>query len=407
VSTRPGGRPRSVLHAVRVSLEPAAGLRGLRGRCIRTHAAAAHALARWLDPRDAGRRLVAALLDDRDRLLAIAVRDGRAGSACCLRPSEVWEPALLIGATRVWLAHSHASPELWATRQDVQSAHNVRSLGQTMGLALVDHVIVGAAHYASLDEGFEQLNLLRVRNGERRLLRPEHALARRSRPGIVPADGLCAPRFSLVGVRPVVTRAPDVPLLRTQQIASQADVAGLLAQFFESCDGPDWIAGMVDQYGRMKVVVLLDSATEVLAHAVYRAAIALDARQIYLARRRSGARAEASAADLAAVQSVYSIGFELGRPLVDALIFDNSGEFASLRTLGIGVASWRTAVERRDASLPDRHLRLHQHGVNRRPTAAETRRSEAVKAAVWRCSACQRRQIYKRACLYCGAARVG
>ncbi len=258
--------------------------------------------------------------------------------------------------------------------------------------------------YANLGEGIEQLNLVRLRTGERRPLAAQRRLVRRAVRNIAPG-AMCASGFTLLGLRPVVTVvARDSDLPRRRRVASHVDIAAWLPQGAAS-DDCAWSAALVDQHARLTAVARLDSASS-LAHAVYRAAIALDARQIYLARRHAGPRAEASAADLRAVQSVHAMGFELGRPLTDALIFSARGDCASLRTLGIGVETWRQAVERNDPSLPDRHLRLHQQGANRRPAAIAPRRAQAARAAVWRCVACQRRQIYKHACLYCGARRA-
>ncbi len=390
------------LRTVRVALE---AVPGVRGRRVRTPDDAARLLARWIAPRDAGRRLAAALLDEDDRVLAVALRDRAADSACCLRPSEVWEPALLVGATRVWLAHAHASQGLWATRQDIQSAHAARRMGHALGLTLVDHVILGAERYASLNDDIERLNLARLRTGERRPLPAGGRLVRGAVRDIAPSGAMSAAGFTLLGLRPIVTVVScDRDISRRRRIASHDDMAALLPRL-DASGVSAWSAALVDQHARLTAVAQLDNAMP-LAQAVYRAAIALDARQIYLARRHTSPRAEASAADLRALRAVHAMGFELGRPLTDALIFGARGDYASLRTLGIGVEAWRQAVERSDPSLPDRRLRLHQQGANRRPAAAAQRRVEAARAAVWRCVACQRRQIYKRACLYCGALRA-
>ena len=178
------GRPRSgfELPVVRVALAPSPGLGRLAGRRVAAHADAAHVLARFLEPRLASRRLAIALLDQRDRLLAVALLDGDIDSACRLRPSDVCAPAIVAGASRVWLAHQHRSQRLWITCQDVTSSEQTQALGQALGVRVLDHLIVGPDSYATwreADAAPAHVPLWQLRNGERRPMQQLHPLAAR------------------------------------------------------------------------------------------------------------------------------------------------------------------------------------------------------------------------------------
>jgi hypothetical protein len=72
------------LPLVRVVLERTAGLAGVRGARVRTPHAAARVLAPFLAHVPPTQRLAMALLDARERLLAVALLDGGRWCACCL-----------------------------------------------------------------------------------------------------------------------------------------------------------------------------------------------------------------------------------------------------------------------------------------------------------------------------------
>lgn len=397
--------------AVHVALVAARGLRA-RGRRILSCADAARVLAPFLDWHRSKRSAVA-LLDDEDRLLAIAQLDN--SDACCVRPSDVFEPAIVVGATRVWFAHRHRSPHPWATRQDRQSTVGLQKFGDALGLTLVDHLIFGTRRYASLLANLAT-GLGRMRNGVHVALPLQHPLpARLTSTAALRSRALPARRslgFDLVGLRTPVRYAAGICVPRRPRVASHLDAAPLLAPFLgDSAGTPTWVAGLLDSASRLFAVVTSDATG---AHAVspadvYRAVIVLGARRVYLAHRNSTRRRSAQALtatlDLDAVRRVHALGFGLGRELCDVLVFDGDGGHVSLRELGAGVAQWREALRLGDPGLPTRLLRLRQAGVNRRPMPQASRHREAALAALWRCRLCERRQIDKLTCRYCGTPR--
>lgn len=139
------------LPLLRVELQATPGLAHDRGRVLRAPHDAARILAPFVEHAPSARRLAAALVDARRRLLAVALLDGREWSACCLRPSEVFEPAIVTGAAGLYLAHRHPSSALWALRSDFQSLEGVQHMSSHVHVDVYDHLIFDTrGRYASL-----------------------------------------------------------------------------------------------------------------------------------------------------------------------------------------------------------------------------------------------------------------
>jgi hypothetical protein len=191
-------------------------------------------------------------------------------------------------------------------------------------------------------------------------------------------------------------------------VASAADLAPFLLPFL---DAAPWVAALLDRNGRLIAVALLDSAPDtpcaLAPSEAFRAAIVLGAHRLCLAHRHSTAHDWPSRADRTSAQRAHATGFELGRELCDVLVFGPDDGWVSLRTLGAGVPDWDKALSLRDPTYPARRMHFHQANANRAPTARHTRHATAARAALWRCTACGRRQNNKSACRYCGATRRG
>lgn len=136
---------------VHVELATTRDLARERGRVLPTPHDAARVLAPFLEQAPATRRLALALVDGRRRLQAVALLDGREWSACCLRPSEVFAPAIVAGASGLYLAHRHPSDTLWALRADFRSMEGVAHMRGAVHVEVHDHLIFDArGRYASL-----------------------------------------------------------------------------------------------------------------------------------------------------------------------------------------------------------------------------------------------------------------
>jgi DNA repair protein RadC len=75
----------------------------------------------------------------------VLVTKGTATS-CLVNPREVLRPCILCNATAFAVSHSHPSGETAPSRADIQVTRQLREAGKTMGIPLIDHVIVGDSY---------------------------------------------------------------------------------------------------------------------------------------------------------------------------------------------------------------------------------------------------------------------
>ena len=99
---------------------------------------------------------IAAYLDARNRL--IGEREISRGSlvASLVHPREVLRPAIRLAAASMICVHNHPSGDPRYSAEDVAITSRLRQAGCTVGIELLDHVIVGESSYCSFaDQGIE------------------------------------------------------------------------------------------------------------------------------------------------------------------------------------------------------------------------------------------------------------
>lgn len=64
----------------------------------------------------------------------------------------IFREALMVGATRILLAHNHPSGSLRASSADEELTTRIDTIGQLFGIKLLDHIIVGRNDYFSFKE---------------------------------------------------------------------------------------------------------------------------------------------------------------------------------------------------------------------------------------------------------------
>lgn len=67
-----------------------------------------------------------------------------------VHPREVFRGAMLSGAHAVIAVHNHPSGESDPSRQDVELTHRLRSVGELVGIPVLDHIIVSSSGCKSL-----------------------------------------------------------------------------------------------------------------------------------------------------------------------------------------------------------------------------------------------------------------
>ena len=75
--------------------------------------------------------------------------------ASLVHPREVFREAVASGASAVILVHNHPSGDPAPSGEDRAVTRQMVRAGQTLGLPVLDHVIVGGGRYVSLRQRME------------------------------------------------------------------------------------------------------------------------------------------------------------------------------------------------------------------------------------------------------------
>jgi DNA repair protein RadC len=89
-------------------------------------------------------------LDTRHRVIAARLVSIGTAAHTFLAPREVYRDALLLGASAVVVAHNHPSGDATPSADDARITRRLADAGTTLGVDLLDHVIVGDPAWTSL-----------------------------------------------------------------------------------------------------------------------------------------------------------------------------------------------------------------------------------------------------------------
>lgn len=90
---------------------------------------------------DAREHFVAIYLDGRHRPIAHQVVSIGTASASLVHPREVFQPAILVGACAVIVAHNHPSGDPTPSREDREITQRLAQAGALLGVSLLDSVV--------------------------------------------------------------------------------------------------------------------------------------------------------------------------------------------------------------------------------------------------------------------------
>jgi len=88
-------------------------------------------------------------LNAKGDLLAERILSHGTASATLISPREFFREALRYGASQALAFHNHPSGDPMPSREDTQLTHRLRAAGESLGVALADHIILGATSFHS------------------------------------------------------------------------------------------------------------------------------------------------------------------------------------------------------------------------------------------------------------------
>ena len=95
---------------------------------------------------------VSLLLDQKNRVTGVHVVSVGSLNASLVHPREVFKSAILGNAAALIVLHNHPSGDPTPSREDRGITRRLRTCGETLGIPVVDHVVVAADGYRSFAE---------------------------------------------------------------------------------------------------------------------------------------------------------------------------------------------------------------------------------------------------------------
>jgi DNA repair protein RadC len=89
-------------------------------------------------------------LDTRHRVIATTIISIGTAAHTFLAPREVYRDALRFGASAIVVAHNHPSGDATPSDDDRQITRRLAQAGATLGVELLDHLVIGDPGWASL-----------------------------------------------------------------------------------------------------------------------------------------------------------------------------------------------------------------------------------------------------------------
>ena len=98
-------------------------------------------------------RFVVVLLNTKNAVLETHTVSIGTLSSSLVHPREVFKPAVRTSAAGLILVHNHPSGRIEPSREDRDVTGRLVEAGETMGIDILDHVIIGDAHFSFKEHG--------------------------------------------------------------------------------------------------------------------------------------------------------------------------------------------------------------------------------------------------------------
>jgi len=97
---------------------------------------------------------IALHLDTKNRILCIDRVSAGTMTGSLIHPREVFKTALLSSAASLLLIHNHPSGDPTPSREDISITEKLKEAGEIMGIAVLDHVIIGDGYVSLKEKGY-------------------------------------------------------------------------------------------------------------------------------------------------------------------------------------------------------------------------------------------------------------
>lgn len=97
---------------------------------------------------------VVVCLNTRRRAMHVQTVTTGTATASLAHPREVFRVAIMESASSVIIAHNHPSGDPDPSSADISITHQLRSAGKTVGIEVVDHIVLGQAQFDPAGKGF-------------------------------------------------------------------------------------------------------------------------------------------------------------------------------------------------------------------------------------------------------------
>ena len=104
------------------------------------------------------------LADEANEVVAVVLLDGRHRAigwhivargrlnACSVEPADIFRAAIIANAAAIVLAHNHPSGDPTPSDDDRRLTQRIYRCGETLGVHLLDHIVIASSGYVSLRE---------------------------------------------------------------------------------------------------------------------------------------------------------------------------------------------------------------------------------------------------------------
>ena len=97
-------------------------------------------------------QFVVILLDTKNKVIGTEVISEGSLTNSTVHPREVFQPAILQHAAAIAVAHNHPSGDPHPSKEDRQLTEVLLAAGKTLGIPLLDHLVIGDGTYYSFQE---------------------------------------------------------------------------------------------------------------------------------------------------------------------------------------------------------------------------------------------------------------